>query len=231
MPAMAPGLAPGWPWPHGACYDLPDSAAGQKKMKLYINERSGNAYKPRLLLSLLGVPYERVAVDLAKREQKQPRFLELNPRGQVPVLEDEGQVFWDSTAVLVYVARKYGGERWLPTDPAGMAAVMQWMALAQNEIHYGLQFARAILHLGRAGNLAECQQYGRTALRVLEKRLADQEWLALQHMTIADVACFPYVAMAPDADVELGPYRAVSAWIDSIKALPGYIAVPARRPA
>ena len=196
-------------------------------MKLYLSERSGNAYKPRLLLALLNIPYEKVAVDLAKREQKAPQYLELNPRGQVPVLEDGDRVLWGSSAVLVYIARKYGGEKWLPTDPAAMAEVMQWLELAQNEIHYGLQFARGIKNLGRAGNLEECQAYGKTALRVLDGRLSGREWLALDRMTIADIACFPYIAMAPDADVSLGEYRAVTAWIGRIEALPGYIPVPA----
>jgi glutathione S-transferase len=196
-------------------------------MKLYLSERSGNAYKPRLLLALLNVPFEKAAVDLGKREQKAPPYLKLNPRGQVPVLEDGGRTLWGSTAVLVYIARKHGGEKWLPADPAAMAEVMQWLELAQNEIHYGLQFARGIKNLGRAGNLEECQAYGRTALGVLDGRLAGREWLALDRMTIADVACFPYVAMAPDADVSLAGFPAVTAWIRRIEALPGYIPVPA----
>lgn len=196
-------------------------------MKLYLSERSGNAYKPRLLLALLNVPFEKVAVDLAKREQKAPQYLKLNPRGQVPVLEDDGRTFWGTTAALVYIARKHGGEKWLPTDPAGMAEVMQWLELAQNEIHYGLQFARAIKNMGRAGNFEECQGYGKTALRVLDERLTNREWLALDRMTIADVACFPYVAMAPDADISLAEYRAVTAWVRHIEALPGYIPAPA----
>lgn len=196
-------------------------------MKLYVNERSGNAYKPRLLLTLLNVPFEKVAIDLAKREQKEPQYLKLNPRGQVPVLEDGDKIFWGTTAVLVYIARKHGGEKWLPTDAAAMAEVAQWLELAQNEIHYGLQFARAIKNMGRAGNFEECQAYGRTALRVLDGRLTNREWLALDRMTIADIACFPYVAMAPDADIPLDEYRAVTAWIGRIKALPGYIPVPA----
>jgi glutathione S-transferase len=196
-------------------------------MKLHLSERSGNAYKPRLLLALLNVPFEKVAIDLAKREQKAPQYLKLNPRGQVPVLEDDGRIFWGTTAVLVYIARKHGGEKWLPTDPAAMAEVMQWLELAQNEIHYGLQFARAIKNMGRAGNFEECQGYGRTALRVLDERLTSREWLALDRMTIADVACFPYVAMAPDADISLAEYRAVTTWVRRIEALPGYIPAPA----
>jgi glutathione S-transferase len=198
-------------------------------MKLYWSERSGNAYKPRLLLSLLDVPCEKIAIDLAKREQKQPQFLRLSPRGQVPVLEDDGRVFWDSTAVLVYLARKHGGETWLPTDPGAIAEVMQWMALAQNEIHYGLQFARAIANNIRSGNLEECQAAGKIALQVLEGRLIDHAWLALDRMTIADIACFPYVAMAPDGRIALDAYAAVKAWIARIQALPGYVPLPTLR--
>src|SRR5262245_15966802 len=107
-------------------------------MKLYYTPNSGNAYKVRILLSLLNVPYEKVAVDTRNKEHKQAPFLKLNPRGEVPVLEDGGTVVWDSAACLAYVARKHGGEQWLPADPAGMAQVMQWMALAGNEIQFGL---------------------------------------------------------------------------------------------
>src|SRR5688572_25005217 len=120
-------------------------------MKLYMTPRSGNASKPRLLLAMLNVQYEQVLISIANGEHKLPAFLKINPRGQVPVLEDEGRVFWDSTACLVYIARKHGGERWLPTDPAGMAEVMQWLALAQNEIHYGLQWARGVIHGFKTG--------------------------------------------------------------------------------
>ena len=209
--------------------NFPLPADQEEYMKLYMAERSGNAYKARLLLSLLKIPYEKVAIDLAKREHKQPHYLKLSPRGQVPVLEDGGRVFWDSTAVLVYIARKHGGETWLPAEPGDMAEIMQWMALAQNEIHYGLQFARAIVNLGRPGNLEECEIHGRTALRVLDERLANHDWLALERMTIADVACFPYVAMAPDANISLDEYAAVGAWIARVQALPGYIPLPSLR--
>jgi glutathione S-transferase len=196
-------------------------------LKLYVNERSGNSYKPRLLLSMLGVPCELVAVDLARREQKRPDYLKLNPRGQVPVLEDDGTVIWDSTAILAYLARRHGGDAWFPLEPEAMAKVMQWLAFAQNEIHYGLQFARAIKHFGRPGNLEECRAYGRTALAVLQGRLANHPWLALERMTIADIACFPYVALAPDADIALDDYPGVLAWIGRLQAQPGFIPLPA----
>lgn len=195
-------------------------------MKLYDRDVSGNCYKVRLLLALLGEPYERVPVDMAAGEHRQPAFLKLNPRGQIPVLEDSGRALWDSTAILVYLARRYGGDRWLPADPWGMAEVIQWLALAQNEILFGLARARAIKLFNRPGNLEEFQKMGSRALAVLDERLAARDWLALDRCTIGDIACYPYAALAPMGEVSLEPYPAVRAWIGRIRALPGYVGMP-----
>jgi glutathione S-transferase len=176
------------------------------------------------LLSLLKMHYEKVVIDSKNREHKQPAFLRLNPRGEVPVLEDDGTVLWDSAACLVYIARKHGGERWLPTPPAQMAQVMQWVALAGNEIQFGLQYARRGVLQDRwtAGTLEQGQAMARVALDALETRLKDNDWLALNWPTIADVACFPYVETAPESKVPLEPYPAVRAWLDRCRALPGW---------
>lgn len=195
-------------------------------MKLYDAERSGNCHKIRLLLSLTGTPYERIAVDLAVGEQRTAAYRQLNPRGQVPVLDDGGTVIWDSTAILVYLARRLGREDLLPLDAPGMAAIMQWLALAQNEILYGLARARAVLRFGRVADLAEAQAAGRAALAVLEERLAVHPWLALDRLTLADIACYPYAALAPEGDIGLEPYPAVSAWMERIAALPGHAPLP-----
>ncbi len=195
-------------------------------MKLYDMERSGNAYKLRLLLALLGKPVQLQPVDLAKAENREPWFLALNPRGQVPVLDDDGHIVWDSLGILVYLARKYGGERWLPTDAEGMAEVMQWLAVMENEIQYGLSRARAILLFARKFNLEEAQALGRRGLDALEARLSDRDWLALDRLTIADIGCFPYVALAPEGQVSLQPYPGVQAWVARIKVLPGFIPMP-----
>jgi len=192
-------------------------------MKLYMTDVSGNSYKVRVLASILAVPYEKVYVDWEKREHKSPAFLKLNPRGQVPVMEIEGKIFWDSTAHLVYIARKYGGEQWLPTDPLGLAEVMQWMAFAQNEVHFGLQWARGVTVYRRPGNLQEYQGYGRKALDVLTWHLKDHDWLALGRPTIADIACYPYVKRAPEGEISLDPYPAVIAWLNRCEALRGWL--------
>ena len=191
-------------------------------MKLYLTENSGNAYKVRLLLGFLNVPYEKVIIDLPGKENRQPAYLKLSPRGQVPALEDEGRVYWDSSACLVYVARKFGGERWLPIAAAEMAEVMQWIALAGNEIQFGLQHGRNVLRGVRKGSAEECQALGRMALDTLENRLQTNDWLALGRPTIADLACYPYVALSDEAGIPLAHYPAVTKWLRRLEALPGW---------
>lgn len=191
--------------------------------KLYTTRNSGNGYKVRLLSSMVGAPCEQVFLDFAKGEHKAPDYLKINPRGQVPAIEAEGRIIWDSTACLVYVARRYGGESWLPTDPLGMAEVTQWLALASNEIQFGLQAARGIVQMRRPGNLEECQARGRIALDVIEQRTAGHPWLALGRPTIADIACQAYVAVAGSANIDLSAYPATQAWLKRIEGLPGWV--------
>jgi len=192
-------------------------------MKLYLTESSGNAYKVRVLASLLQVPYEKAYVDWDGKEHKQPAFLRMNPRGQVPVMDIDGKVIWDSTAHLVYLARKHGGEQWFPSDPLAMAEVAQWLAFAQNEVFFGLQWARGVAKGFKTGSLEEYQGYGRRALDVLTWRLKDNDWLALSRPTIGDIACYPYVKRAPEGGLALESYPAVKAWLARCEALPGWV--------
>jgi glutathione S-transferase len=201
-------------------------------VKLYLMPPSGNSHKVRILLALLQRPYEAVVLNAKARDHKQPAFLKLNPRGEVPVLEDGGTVVWDSAACLVYLARKFGGEQWLPSEPAQMAQVMQWVALAGNEIQFGLQYARRGVLQGRwtAGTLEQGQAMGRVALAALEGRLQHHDWLALDRPTIADIACFPYIETAPEAKVALEQFPQVIAWLERCRKLPGWPERLALRP-
>ncbi len=191
-------------------------------MKAYVWKQSGNSYKLRVLLALLGVEHEEVMVDFRAHAHKSVEYLKINPRGQVPAIVDGKTVLWDSAACLVYIARKHGGEQWLPSAPARMAEVMNWVALAGNEMLYGLQYARRGLMRGiySAGTLEQMQANGRIALEVLEARLQSNEWLALGQPTIADIACFPYAETAPQGGIALDAYPGVTAWLARCKALP-----------
>ena len=189
---------------------------------LYGTPVSGNAYKVRLLLHLLGLEFEETVINLGAGDHRTETFLALNPRGQVPTLVDGEVTVWDSQAILTYLARRYG-EAWLPTEPVAMAEVMQWLAVAENELLFGLARARAVRTFGRDFDLASCQAYGHAGLKVLEQRLVAHEWLAAGRPTIADIACMPYAALSWMGDIPLDDYPSVHAWIDRIRALPGFV--------
>lgn len=139
------------------------------------------------------------------------------------MLEDGEITVWDSQAILVYLARRYAEERWLPLEPAPMAEVAQWLAVAENELLFGLARARAVKKFGRDLDLKACQDYGRAGLKVLDTRLERRDWLAGPQPTIADIACYPYVALAPEGEVPLDDWSNVLAWLRRVQGLPGYV--------
>lgn len=195
-------------------------------MQLFDFEQSGNCYKARLFLALLGKDYDRHTVDLTRGEERHPDYLRLNPRGQVPALVDGPIIVWDSMAILVYLAREYGDASWLPLEPEKMAKVMQWLAVSENELLYGLARARAIKRFQRPWNLEDALALSGKGLHILEQALQEQIFLAASHPTIADIACYPYVALAPQADLSLENYPAIQAWLGRIQGLPAYIPLP-----
>ena len=195
-------------------------------MKLYDLELSGNCYKIRLFLSLLDIKYELVTVDFMAEQHKSSEFMQLNPMGQIPVLEDDDLILRDSQAILVYLAKKHGGEAWFPSDPAGMAQVTQWLSTAVNEIARGPADARLNKKFGFAIDLEAAQQKAESILNIIEQHLNQHQWLAHNRPTIADIACFPYIALAPEGGVMLDKYSAINQWCDRIKKLPNFIEMP-----
>jgi glutathione S-transferase len=195
-------------------------------IELYEFPLSGNSYKARLMLSLLGLEHRSVSLDGAKREHKKPEFLALNPFGQVPVLVNEGMAIRDSQAILVYLARKYGGAKWLSEDPEGLAAVMPWLFTAANEMARGPSAARAHLKFGRELDYLTALSVSAEVMGIVEDRLRHHDWLALERPTIADVACYPYLALAGEGGIDVTPYPAIEKWFTRIAELPGYRGMP-----
>jgi glutathione S-transferase len=180
-----------------------------------------------LFLHLLGLDYAFADSPAAVRQS--PEFLRLNPLGQIPVLEDEGLALADSNAILVYLTKRYAaGSNWLPEDAIKAARVQRWLSLAAGEIAYGPASARINARFYDTGVPAALAQ--RLAARVLgsmERELALQAWLAGEEPSIADVACYAYIAHAPEGGIDLAPYPQVRAWIARVQALPGFVPMPA----
>ncbi|MDH4652955.1 MULTISPECIES: glutathione S-transferase family protein [unclassified Pseudomonas] len=195
-------------------------------MQLHDFYLSGNCYKVRLFLGLIGQPAELLTVDLPHGAQKHPEFLALNPRGQVPVLVDNGQPLVDSQAILVYLARRYADAHWYPLDAVAQAQIAGWLSLTANEIHNGVARARIGLKFGRQVDLEDAQARGRQVLELVNAHLTNRTWLVGEQPTIADVAVYPYLAMAEEGGLELAPYPYLNSWLARIRALPGYLDLP-----
>ncbi|MEK6749602.1 MAG: glutathione S-transferase family protein [Pseudomonadota bacterium] len=193
-------------------------------LTLYDAPISGNCYKVRLLLSFLKIPHQTINVDLANRQQKTPGFLHLNPLGEVPVLQEDDLVLRDSQAILIYLARRQRDESWLPADAAKLAKIAQWLSTASNEIARGCAQARAYHLFNRTTiDIAHAHAQAQDALKFINNHLQTRTWLELERPTIADVACFPYIALVHLGKISLADYPAVEAWVERFKKLPGYI--------
>jgi glutathione S-transferase len=187
-------------------------------MRLYDYAGSGNCYKVRLLLALLGREYERVPVDIFAGETLTDAYAALNPLRETPVLElESGEVIAQSPAILWYLAED---SPFLPADCVGRAHVLQWLAFEQERVMGGIGGPRFRRLTGRPpieGRLA----VGEEALALLDAHLREREWLVGERCTIADVAVFGYGHVAADAGLGHGPH--VQAWMERLRALPGFV--------
>jgi len=202
-------------------------------ISLYDYELSGNCYKVRLLLHWLGLEYTRIPVDFHPgREHQSPAFLDMvNPLGQLPVLQDGDFRLRDAQAILVYLASQYDtNQYWYPSDARVRGNITLWLTVAE-QLNHTAAAARLQRSFGYAGDSAACQQGANAVLRQLDDQLAEQHfqgrhWLAAEHPTIADIACFPYSALAGEAGLDLIGFPALRQWIDAMRHQPGFITMP-----
>lgn len=200
-------------------------------IRLYRFNLSGHAHRAQLMLSLLGLPFEMVDVDLPGGAHKAPDFLARNPFGQVPVIEDGDLTVADSNAILVYLASRYDETaRWLPRDPVAAARIQQWLSAAAGPLAFGPARARISHLFRRQMDLTEPRALAGQLFAVMESQLSQQDWLAgTAAPTIADVALYSYTAHAPEGGLPLDAYPAIRAWLARTEALPGFVGM-ARSP-
>ena len=195
---------------------------------LYRHALSGHSHRAQLFLSLLGLDTTLVDVDLAAGEHKQAAFLARNHLGQVPVLEDGDTIVADSSAILVYLAKRYDANNtWLPVDPVAAANVQRFLSIAAGQVAFGPAAARLVNVFGAALDHKRAIELAHNLLGALETHLDGREWLVGSNPTIADVANYAYIAHAPEGDVSLDSYTNVRAWLNRISALPGFVPMQA----
>ncbi|AJF00929.2 glutathione S-transferase family protein [Pandoraea apista] len=198
-----------------------------RPIRLYRHALSGHCHRVELMLHLLDLPYETIDIDLVAGEHKQPAYLAINLFGQVPAIDDDGVVIADSNAILTYLATRYDASgAWLPRDALTAAKVQRWLSVAAGDVAFGPAAARIVVLFNRAVDPTAMIERAKTLLSTMETYLSTPQagaFLAGDAPTIADVACYAYLAHAPEGNVSLAPYPAVRAWLGRVAALPRFI--------
>ena len=189
-------------------------------MRLHSAPRSGNSYKVRLLLGLLGTKCEIINYDTKGGETHAPEFLEnVNPAGKVPVLElEDGTMLPESGAILHYLAES---TPYLPEEKLERAQVLRWMFFEQYSLLPNL--SRPRLWRMWEVELEQFFEQGYRALSLMERHLSDREFFVGERPTVADVALYVYPSVAHEGGFDLESYPAVRVWLDRVAALPGYV--------
>ena len=196
---------------------------------------SGNCYKIRLFAALLGMDYDSIAVDFYPGfEHRSETMLALNPAGTLPVMVTaEGEVLTETNAMLVWMALRAGqaASQWFPATDLDLGPrVQQGLAFGAGLTNsIGLARLSSMLDWPTDGERASKTGWGH--LRALELHLTDRQlegglWWAGAHPTVADIACFPYVALSPDAGLSHDGFPAIRRWLYAVLSLPGFVTMP-----
>ena len=201
-------------------------------LTLYDYLISGNGFKVRLLLRLLGRPFRLVEKDILKGETRTPDFLRLNPNGRIPVLQlEDGRCLSESDAILFYLA---DGTPYWPEDRLERAQVLQWMFFEQYSHEPNIATRRFWLHFPelmddvRRAQLETKLVQGYAALDVMERRLGEAPYLVGGGLTIADIALYGYTHVADEGGYDLQRYPAIRAWLARVRERPGYAPITQR---
>lgn len=194
--------------------------------KVYGDKLSGNCYKVKLVLHLLGLPYEWHGIDILKGETQTAEFLAMNPNGKVPVLQlDDGSYLWESNAILNFLA---DGSDLLPREPRLRTQVLQWQFFEQYSHEPYVAVARFIqfyldMPEARREEHASCLKGGYKALDVMEQQLARTPYLVGEHYSIADITLYAYTHVAEQGGFDLSGYPAINAWMQRVAAHPRHV--------
>jgi glutathione S-transferase len=199
---------------------------------LYNYELDESCYKARLALSMLGLDWQAVAVDVFPgKEHLTLPYLAMNPSGRLPILKDGDFVLSGTEAILAHLARSHdptGG--WLPAEGKTFATVMQWLNFSARDLDATIA-ARQQSLFDAPGDEATLRAASSRAIRIMDDHMtargfAREEWFAAPHATIADIALFPAFALSRDFGIDHDEYPALRRWARRFRALPGFKTMP-----
>jgi len=198
-------------------------------IKLYTFPPSTNSRKVRIALLEKGLEFERVNVDLSKREQKNPEYLKIHPFGQIPALDDEGFVIYDSTVINEYLEDEYPYPPLMPGDSEGRARARLMEDF--RDTHFNPYFVQILQETRKPEGERDEQRIQNAKAEItkgldrIESELQDREYLA-GPFSLADVAFMSNLELLDrfSIPVDANKYKRTVAWIDRLEARPSFAA-------
>jgi glutathione S-transferase len=196
-------------------------------LRLYDFHESGNGFKVRLLLALLGTAVERIEMDILEGETRTEEFLARNPNGRIPLLEfEDGRTLAESNAILYFLAQDTA---YWPKDSFLRAQVLQWMCFEQYSHEPYIAVLRFWTFAGELeaheAEIAERRRRGDEALDVMEEHLRTRAFFVGDRYSIADIALYAYTHVAHEGGFDLSSRPSVSAWLARAAEQPGMISI------
>jgi glutathione S-transferase len=183
-----------------------------RPIQLYGGKLSGHSHRVELFF-----------IPTPPADRKTPAFLAMNTFGQIPVIDDDGLIVADSNAILVYLAKRYDqSSTWLPEDPVEAAAVQRWLSVSAGQIAYGPATARLATVFKLPVDREQAAEIAARLFSVMDSYLVERKFLATDHPTLADLACYSYTRAAPEGGIPLSPYPNIVAWLERFEALPKF---------
>ncbi|MEP5730455.1 MAG: glutathione S-transferase N-terminal domain-containing protein [Sulfitobacter sp.] len=196
-------------------------------LTLYDVPKSGHCHRVRLAASLMGLDLKLVPVMEMEGQRQGAEYLAINPLGQVPTLVDGDAIIRDSIAIIQHLERVHAsGKGWMPSDTNERAQVDEWFAVAAGVMFRGPNMARLIKLFKMPGDHEAAAAMSAKVFNLMEDHLGDRTWLVGNGATLADVACYSYVAVANEGELDLSPYPNVQLWLTSVEGLDGFVDIP-----
>lgn len=185
------------------------------KLRIYGMART-RAFRALWVANELGIDYEHIPVEIGSAGAQRPEYLAINPNGRLPAIDDNGFVLFESLAITMYLAKKYGHGTLYPAAPEAEARLWQWTLWALNEVDRGVNIWS--LHAVRlppaerdAGKLAEALKVIQGPFKVLDTAVAKQPYLLGDSFTVADLNVAAVISRAVDMDLSANPN--LKAWL------------------
>jgi len=196
------------------------------RIELYGDSISGNCYKLQLACAQLDIDYTWHETNILAGESRTEKFLAMNPNGRVPLMAlPDGRYLSESNAILCYLAE---GSMLAGDDRFERANVLRWMFFEQYSHEPYIATSRFIIqYLGRPeereGDLESRKGGGYMALDVMEQELTDNDFIANDNYSIADIALYAYTHVAGEGGFDLGNYPQIKAWLERVEMQDGFV--------